>query len=341
MAYYFTTAPTISRRAKGHRGSSGRDAPVYSWTLLFLLGSSLSLLSLIGTACDQPTIDSPSSGAGTKTENESGLFGVGPVNQGAPPPVTSALPKGAGQSVVAPPNRLSLGRREEAKTPKPTLPATVEPPTPSPPAPVAPTPFPTLATTMYMSPTPPPGPTPAPTLTPIPTPAPTSQPTPSHPAPTPTTTPALTPTPTPLPELSVAIELVTEGDQISVGQQFRVQVRVQAGPTNRVKAAQVYLEFETAELEVITLDAGDALEYLLQKSTNNSTGHINFAAGTLGTSVSSSFILATITFQAKSSTGQQGTYIDFSPLEAPRQTKAVDGGANITGELTGASIVAR
>ena len=135
------------------------------------------------------------------------------------------------------------------------------------------------------------------------------------------------------------IELAAERDTVSVGQQFRVWVRAKAGLTNGVDAAQVYLEFEPDELEVIALSAGDRLEYLLQENMDNSAGRIDFAAGTLGDSVRSPFILATVTFRAKATTGPRGTYIGFSRLRAPRQTKAVAVGANITGELNGVDVV--
>ena len=135
------------------------------------------------------------------------------------------------------------------------------------------------------------------------------------------------------------IELTAERDTVSVGQQFRVWVRAKAGLTNGVDAVQVYLEFAPDELEVIAFTAGARLEYLLQENMDNSAGRIDFAVGTLGDSVRSPFILATITFRAKSPTGPQGTYIRFSPLDAPRQTKAVAGGANITGDLDEVHVV--
>ena len=137
------------------------------------------------------------------------------------------------------------------------------------------------------------------------------------------------------------IELAAERDTVSVGQEFQVLVQVQAGLANRVDAAQVYLEFAPDELEVISLTAGDRLEYLLQENMDNSAGRVDFAAGTLEDSVWSPFILATITFRAKATTGPQGTYIRFSPLNAPRQTKAVAGGANITGDLGEVHLVVR
>ena len=135
------------------------------------------------------------------------------------------------------------------------------------------------------------------------------------------------------------IGLAAERAAVAVGQQFQVRVVVEAGFVNRVDAAQVYLEFETDELEVLSLAAGDALEYVLQRNLDNSLGRVDFAAGTLGHPVSYPFTLVTVTFRAKSITGTRGTYIGFSRLRAPRQTKAVSGGANVTGTLTGAYVV--
>ena len=110
------------------------------------------------------------------------------------------------------------------------------------------------------------------------------------------------------------IELTAERDTVSVGQQFRVWVRAKAELTNGVDAVQVYLEFAPDELEVIAFTAGDRLEYLLQENMDNSAGRIDFAAGTLGDSVRSPFILATITFRAKSPTGPQGLTSGFRRL---------------------------
>ncbi len=137
------------------------------------------------------------------------------------------------------------------------------------------------------------------------------------------------------------IGLAAERDTVSPGQSFQVRVQVQAGRINRVDVAQVYLEFEADVLEVISLAGGEALEYRLQRNVDNSTGRIAFAAGTLGDAVSYPFTLATVTFRAKSLTGPQGTYVGFSPLQAPRQTKAVAGGANVTGALAGAYVIVR
>ena len=63
------------------------------------------------------------------------------------------------------------------------------------------------------------------------------------------------------------------------------------------------------------------------------------AAGTLGVSVEVPFTLTTIDFRATGLTGPAGTAIPFAPLVAPRQTKAVEGGANNTGQLTSIVIV--
>lgn len=137
------------------------------------------------------------------------------------------------------------------------------------------------------------------------------------------------------------IGLAAERDTVLVGQSFQVRIRVQAGRTNRVDTVQVYLEFEPDVLEVSSLDGGEALEYRLQRDVDNSAGRIAFAAGALGEAVNYPFTLATVTFQAKSRTGPQGTYVGFSPLQAPRQTKAVAGGANVTGALAGAYVIVR
>jgi hypothetical protein len=106
-----------------------------------------------------------------------------------------------------------------------------------------------------------------------------------------------------------------------------------------VDAAQVYLDFNSAALQVIAIRDGTTLTEQLQSSFDNSLGQVSYAAGTLGNAAATPFTLATIDFQGIGATGQAGTDIVFAPLVDPRQTKAVDAGVNNTGQLTPVTVV--
>ena len=104
-------------------------------------------------------------------------------------------------------------------------------------------------------------------------------------------------------------------------------------------AVQVYLVFDPARFAAVSLTPGPTLEVPLQSNVDNAAGRLDYAAGTLGAAVTVPFTLATVNFRALSPTGPPGTYITFAALQSPRQTKAIAGGANITGNLTSAYLV--
>lgn len=124
-----------------------------------------------------------------------------------------------------------------------------------------------------------------------------------------------------------------------MGRQFQLRIWVYCGESNPVDAVQVYMVFDPAHLAAVSLTAGPTLEVPLQSHWDNALGRLDYAAGTLGVAVTNPFILATVTFRALAATGPPGTYITFAALQAPRQTKAVAGGANLTGNLTSAYMV--
>ena len=206
-------------------------------------------------------------------------------------------------------------------------------------APIPPTFAATPAATLETPPatpaaTPPLSPTPTATPPAIPTSIPTATPTPA-----PAATPTPPPTPTPIPQLTAGIALLPESDIVAVGRPFQLRIWVYCGESNPVDAVQVYLIFDPARFAAVSLTAGPALEIPLQSNVDNALGRLDYAAGTLGAAVTNPFILATVTFRALSPTGPPGTYITFAALQAPRQTKAIAGGANLTGNLTSAYLV--
>lgn len=133
----------------------------------------------------------------------------------------------------------------------------------------------------------------------------------------------------------------TNTNTVSVGQQFQLRIAVQAGESNPVDTAQVYLVFDPDIFAAESLTGGDDLEVPLQSKLDNDLGRVDYAAGTLDNPITAPFTLAVVTFRALATTGPQGTYITFAALQSPRQTKAVAGGGNITGNLTAAYLVVR
>ena len=215
-------------------------------------------------------------------------------------------------------------------------------PTSAPPAPATPTPIlPVIpATPAVAIETPPAPPATTPPLPPTPTATPPAAPTPiPTPTPTPAATPTPPPTPTPLSPLTAGIALLPESDIVAVGRPFQLRIWVYCGESNPVDAVQVYLVFDPARFAATSLTAGPALEIPLQSNVDNALGRLDYAAGTLGAAVTNPFVLATVTFRALAATGPPGTYITFAALQAPRQTKAIAGGANLTGNLTSAYLV--
>ena len=263
-----------------------------------------------------------------------------------PPPAESIGIVPAATGTLPPSPARPLPRLNPA-TPQlfiPTLAGRATPvlPTLTPPATIAPMPVPpTLAATPAATlETPPIPPTATPPLPPTPTATPPAAPTPFPTAIfTPAPTPTPTPPPTPIPPLTAGIALLPESDTVAVGRPFQLRIWVYCGESNPVDAVQVYLIFDPARFAALSLTAGPALEIPLQSNVDNALGRLDYAAGTLGAAVTNPFILATVTFRALTPTGPPGTYITFAALQAPRQTKAIAGGANLTGNLTSAYLI--
>ena len=137
------------------------------------------------------------------------------------------------------------------------------------------------------------------------------------------------------------MSLEIDSRELQVGQTFLVAVRVWAGHFNPVDAAQVYLDFDGRQLEVVELTPGSHLEYELQSKWDNQAGRLGYAAGTVGDPVTVPFTLCTVAFRIRTPATSQEIAISFAPLAPPRHTKAVFRGANVTGELVPVRVKAR
>ena len=188
--------------------------------------------------------------------------------------------------------------------------------------------------------------TPAPTPTPQAPASATNLPTPTgaplH-TPTPSPTPTLTPSPTVtlVPELTVPLVLESYSEVVQTGQEFQLTVKVEAGHTRPVDAAQIYLDFDPAILEVVAIRPGSHLGYLLQSTWDNSRGRLAYAAGTLDNPFEFPFTFCNVVFRAKAPTVRGSTLVQFDDPRPPRQSKAIYRGLDVTGHLTSVRIRVR
>ena len=137
----------------------------------------------------------------------------------------------------------------------------------------------------------------------------------------------------------MAITVQTSVPRPGVGQLFEVEVTVEAESASPVDTVQVYLDFDPFLLQVVEINPGARLEIVLQSGFDNLRGQVDYAAGTLGDSSQVSFTLVSLTFQAINLTGPAGTQLQFGPLIAPRETKAIEAGVNNLGNLNPLTLV--
>ena len=98
---------------------------------------------------------------------------------------------------------------------------------------------------------------------------------------------------------SVVMTLDPASAQAKPGEEFIVSVQIQSG-SQLVDTAQASLNFDPAVLSVVEVQPGPALPILLQNSSDNQAGTIDFSAGALPPAqpASGTFVLAQIKFRA-------------------------------------------
>jgi len=126
----------------------------------------------------------------------------------------------------------------------------------------------------------------------------------------------------------VAITLQTRVPRPGIGQLFDVDVTVVARSNRSVDTVKVYLDFDPSLLRLVQVNAGATLNVVLQSGFDNLAGQVGYAAGTLGDSVQLPSTLVSLKLQALTPYGPAGTQLQFAPLIAPRQTKAIEAGGN-------------
>lgn len=141
----------------------------------------------------------------------------------------------------------------------------------------------------------------------------------------------------PLSSGTVDMTLNPAVNNVAIGQEFDVTVRVEAG-TQLVDGAAAYLTFDPALLEVVSRTAGTNLPTVLANSHNNTTGRVSFAAGALEDFPTATFDLVTVRFRALAVTASTGiNYVTDNPLHESGVTYAGESVLNAT-ESAGVTI---
>jgi len=112
-----------------------------------------------------------------------------------------------------------------------------------------------------------------------------------------------------------------ETPQASTCQNFDITIQVQAPETQALDTASAYLNFDPSLLEVVAITPGLIFNFVLENQFNNTTGHIDFTAGSLNPiKPTGSFELFTLTLAAKQTIPQ--TALTFN-LSEPRRTEVL------------------
>ena len=129
----------------------------------------------------------------------------------------------------------------------------------------------------------------------------------------------------------VGLRLESESAFVRVGTPFDVAIKVEPNllPVSTITA---FLDFNTADLEVLNIREGVTLEVVLVSSFDNSQGTVDFGATTLGQPVIGDFVLAVVTFVSNNEEVTSETTVSFSE-EFPRKTDAVVQGDSFLGDL--------
>ena len=109
----------------------------------------------------------------------------------------------------------------------------------------------------------------------------------------------------------------------SVGAEFSLFIKLESG-TNPVDGAQAYVDFDAADLEVVSLTNAGGLSIQLTNTFDNNAGTLDFAAGTFSTPPAGNILLAEVTFKALQATEE--TCLAFGTT-SPRESKATNSGA--------------
>ena len=145
----------------------------------------------------------------------------------------------------------------------------------------------------------------------------------------------------------MTLALITDTEQVAVGDTFDVAVQAQSG-SRQVVGVDVHLNYVPSKLAVVDMNpavagiqitGGTTLTTPLWNLAANTTGQLDYSAGILGGAGVSypagSFTIATIRFQALAETAPT-TEVTFSiSNERPTYVSGDTEGTDVTGTLTG------
>ena len=172
------------------------------------------------------------------------------------------------------------------------------------------------------------------TPTAIATPLPTAMPSPTATPLPPTATPSPTATATP-PTGTAVLALMPTTTAFAVGDTFIVGVEVQSGAQS-VDGAAVYLDFDPAVLEVLSVIPSSSLPITLTQQLDPIGGHLDLVRGAISPLPQGTFALATITFRARSA-APGGTLLGLSRTAA-RQSDVTFNGSSVLGQTVPVTI---
>ena len=144
-------------------------------------------------------------------------------------------------------------------------------------------------------------------------------------------------------EQDIIIAISPSATTVPVNTVFTLDIVVGSG-TQQVDAVQAFVNFDPDSLQVVdengnpgsAIIGGTAFQYAFLNEVDNTAGTINYAAGSMSSFPSGTFILATIRFKATVGTGN--TAVTFN-LTSPRKTKITFGGNNLTFSVLDGSVI--
>ena len=127
---------------------------------------------------------------------------------------------------------------------------------------------------------------------------------------------------------------------VAPNQTFTLEVRVDLNQSTNTEldVAEAYLNFNPTYLQVVSIANGGTLNSVALSASSNSTGRVDYSAGTLTPPVTTDFTLLIITFRAIALPPTGSTTITFNTA-LPRQTNAFRLGSSVLGTTTGATVI--
>ena len=135
----------------------------------------------------------------------------------------------------------------------------------------------------------------------------------------------------------VDLKLESDSDVVGFFHEFDVTIKVEPQTGQPVSTVLAFLNFNTGDLEVVSIESGSTLEAELLNAFDNDTGTIDFSATTFGKAPTGDFVLAVVTFRSVNSGGTPATTIRFSTGDTElflRRTEATFRGSTVLRNLS-------